>query len=39
MTKPGTDRITAAFAQAQQTQTAALMPYFTLGYPDAAGHR
>ncbi|MEZ4590443.1 MAG: tryptophan synthase subunit alpha [Chloroflexota bacterium] len=36
MTKPGTDRITAAFTQAQQTQTAALMPYFTLGYPDAA---
>ena len=35
MTKPGTDRITAAFTQAQQKQTAALMPYFTLGYPDA----
>lgn len=36
MTQTGTDRITAAFAQAQQKQTAALMPYFTLGYPDAA---
>ena len=35
MNKPGTDRITAAFTQAQQKQTAALMPYFTLGYPDA----
>ncbi|MCA9916853.1 MAG: tryptophan synthase subunit alpha [Anaerolineales bacterium] len=35
MTKPGTDRITAAFTQAKQTKTAALMPYFTLGYPDA----
>lgn len=35
MTQTGTDRITAAFAQAQQNQTAALMPYFTLGYPDA----
>ncbi|WP_420643827.1 tryptophan synthase subunit alpha [Candidatus Leptofilum sp.] len=35
MTKTGTDRITAAFTQAHQTQTAALMPYFTLGYPDA----
>lgn len=30
----GRERITAAFAQAQQEQTAALMPYFTLGYPD-----
>ncbi len=30
----GRARIAAAFAQAQQTQTAALMPYFTLGYPD-----
>ena len=36
MTQTGTDRITAAFAQALQNQTAALMPYFTLGYPDAA---
>lgn len=34
MTQTGTERITAAFAKAQQTQTAALMPYFTLGYPD-----
>lgn len=32
----GTERITAAFKQAQIRQTAALMPYFTLGYPDAA---
>ncbi|VAW29872.1 Tryptophan synthase alpha chain [hydrothermal vent metagenome] len=32
----GTERITAAFKQAQTRQTAALMPYFTLGYPDAA---
>ncbi|MCB8983109.1 MAG: tryptophan synthase subunit alpha [Ardenticatenaceae bacterium] len=30
----GRARIAAAFAQAQQTQSAALMPYFTLGYPD-----
>ena len=36
MTQTGTERITAAFTQAQQHQTAALMPYFTLGYPDAA---
>lgn len=35
MTQTGTERITAAFTQAQQQQTAALMPYFTLGYPDA----
>ncbi|MAU01865.1 MAG: tryptophan synthase subunit alpha [Anaerolineaceae bacterium] len=35
MTITGTDRITAAFQQAQSKQTAALMPYFTLGYPDA----
>jgi tryptophan synthase alpha chain len=35
MTQTGTERITAAFTQAQQHQTAALMPYFTLGYPDA----
>ncbi|MFQ5420191.1 MAG: tryptophan synthase subunit alpha [Anaerolineae bacterium] len=35
MTKQnGRTRITAAFQKAQQTQTAALMPYFTLGYPD-----
>lgn len=30
----GRRRIAAAFAQAQQSQTAALMPYYTLGYPD-----
>ncbi|MBK8984860.1 MAG: tryptophan synthase subunit alpha [Chloroflexi bacterium] len=30
----GRSRITAAFAQAQHTQSAALMPYYTLGYPD-----
>lgn len=30
----GRERITAAFQKAQQKQTAALMPYFTLGYPD-----
>jgi len=30
----GRDRIAAAFRLAQQSQTAALMPYFTLGYPD-----
>ncbi|MBK8906229.1 MAG: tryptophan synthase subunit alpha [Anaerolineaceae bacterium] len=36
MTQNGTDRITAAFTQAHKSQTAALMPYFTLGYPDAA---
>jgi tryptophan synthase alpha chain len=36
MIQTGTDRITAAFKQALDTQTAALMPYFTLGYPDAA---
>lgn len=36
MTQTGTDRITAAFTQAYSQQTAALMPYFTLGYPDAA---
>jgi tryptophan synthase alpha chain len=35
MTQTGTDRITAAFKQALTRQTAALMPYFTLGYPDA----
>ena len=32
----GRSRITAAFRRAKQTQTAALMPYFTLGYPDQA---
>lgn len=36
MIQTGTDRITAAFTQAHTQQTAALMPYFTLGYPDAA---
>jgi tryptophan synthase alpha chain len=35
MSLTGTERITAAFKQAQTRQTAALMPYFTLGYPDA----
>ncbi len=35
MTQSGTERITAAFEQALRRQTAALMPYFTLGYPDA----
>lgn len=30
----GRSHIAAAFQQAQQTQSAALMPYFTLGYPD-----
>ena len=30
----GRSRIAAAFQNAQQTRTAALMPYFTLGYPD-----
>lgn len=33
---PGRERILAAFTHAQKTQTAALMPYFTLGYPDRA---
>ena len=36
MTQTGTDRITAAFQNSQSPKTAALMPYFTLGYPDAA---
>ncbi len=36
MIQPGTDHITAVFKQAHSQQTAALMPYFTLGYPDAA---
>lgn len=35
MTPTGTERITVAFKQARNKQTAALMPYFTLGYPDA----
>ncbi|HRQ39841.1 MAG TPA: tryptophan synthase subunit alpha [Chloroflexota bacterium] len=30
----GRSHITTAFQNAQTTQTAALMPYFTLGYPD-----
>lgn len=30
----GRSRITAAFERAKQTQTAALMPYFTIGFPD-----
>lgn len=30
----GRSHIAASFEQAQQTQSAALMPYFTLGYPD-----
>ncbi|MCL4869138.1 MAG: tryptophan synthase subunit alpha [Anaerolineae bacterium] len=30
----GIERIAAAFQQAHTTQTAALMPYYTLGYPD-----
>jgi tryptophan synthase alpha chain len=30
----GRSHITATFQQAHQTQSAALMPYFTLGYPD-----
>ncbi|MDJ0754217.1 MAG: tryptophan synthase subunit alpha [Ardenticatenaceae bacterium] len=33
-TTRGVDRISAAFTNAKQQQTAALMPYFTLGYPD-----
>ena len=32
----GNSAITAAFQAAQQTRTAAIMPYFTLGYPDRA---
>ena len=32
--KNGRERITAAFQKAKQSQKAALMPYFTLGYPD-----
>ena len=34
--KNGRSHIAAAFAQAQETQSAALMPYFTLGFPDRA---
>ncbi|HXW00373.1 MAG TPA: tryptophan synthase subunit alpha [Anaerolineae bacterium] len=34
MPESGRSRIAAAFWKAQQRQTAALMPYFTLGYPD-----
>ena len=34
VTTPGRERIQAAFANALQRQSAALMPYFTLGYPD-----
>ena len=30
----GRQRIAAAFANAQKTQSAALMPYFTLGFPN-----
>jgi tryptophan synthase alpha chain len=32
----GRDHIATAFTQAQETQSAALMPYFTLGFPDRA---
>ena len=32
----GRDQIAAAFQKAQEKQTAALMPYFTLGYPTRA---
>ncbi|MEM7114976.1 MAG: tryptophan synthase subunit alpha [Chloroflexota bacterium] len=32
----GRSQIAAAFQNAQQTRSAALMPYFTLGYPDRA---
>lgn len=34
--KNGRSHIAAAFAQAQKNQSAALMPYFTLGFPDRA---
>jgi tryptophan synthase alpha chain len=33
-TADGRELIAAAFKKAQERQTAALMPYFTLGYPD-----
>ncbi|MCB9418280.1 MAG: tryptophan synthase subunit alpha [Ardenticatenaceae bacterium] len=32
--RSGRSHIAAAFERAQQTQTAALMPYFTIGFPD-----
>lgn len=32
--KPGRTRIATAFDKAREARTAALMPYFTLGYPD-----
>lgn len=35
-TPTGLDQIAAAFAAARQRGTAALMPYYTLGYPDRA---
>jgi tryptophan synthase alpha chain len=34
--KNGRSRIAAAFQNAQETQNAALMPYFTIGFPDQA---
>lgn len=33
-TRPGRSRIAAAFRQAAEQRAAALMPYYTLGYPD-----
>ena len=33
-TENGRQQIESAFSKAQEEQTAALMPYFTLGYPD-----
>jgi tryptophan synthase alpha chain len=35
LTRSGTQRISWAFQQAREAGRAALMPYFTLGYPDA----
>ena len=35
-TQTGQERIAAAFAAARARGTAALMPYYTLGYPDRA---
>jgi len=35
LTRSGTQRISWAFQQAREAGCAALMPYFTLGYPDA----
>ena len=35
-TLTGLERIAAAFATARARGTAALMPYYTLGYPDRA---